>query len=266
MERLKTIGAKSGNCRICRTFAPLTEDHIPPQSLPRIGRFKLHALTDRLSAGSPKYSPRFFQNGVYYKTICEECNSKRLGNEYDPALVNLCNEIDLSAKSNFFVPKTFLIQLNRLTRSFVGHTLAHGLLELEQTPFLKALGDYFLDPGLTFPSELSAYLWPYPFDSQVVGKGMAQIFDFRYRQEPCVFNLIKFYPIGFLCSTAPLPESQTRGLLRIDPLLNSEIDAKTLISFSLSSHPAINWPEAPGKHGCAFHHTELSTAALKPNA
>jgi hypothetical protein len=150
MERIRTIHVESGPCRICGTIGPLTEDHIPPKGIPRMGKFMLHALTDTLGSETKTFSPRLFQNGVFYKTICETCNSTRLGNEYDPSLITLCKDIENASKSNFYLPKSFYVPLNRVARSFVGHTLAHSLVELKSTSFLDSLVEYFLNPHKIF--------------------------------------------------------------------------------------------------------------------
>lgn len=261
MQKIRTIGSKVGKCNICGKLDRLTDDHIPPRGVPNVGPASLHRLVDTMSSQPNKSAPRIFQSGILYRTLCDYCNSKLLGSEYDPSLVRFCKDVHKSSSINYYVPKTFDVKPNRLARCLIGHTLAHGVDQHGIGPVMDVLSQYVLDPASSFPPSYAAYIWIYPYAPQVVAKGVSQIFDYRIRQESSVFNILKFYPIGFLCADSPLPDTQVTRILRLDPFLSEDVDHVCQLTFNLSSHPLPRWPEAPGKHGCVFHHSDFSTLA-----
>lgn len=261
MERLETRGPEIGVCNICGVTSKLTEDHIPPKGVPLVGQAYLSRLVDSLSAERMEKAPRPFQRGVKYRSICAECNNRRLGAHYDPTLVSYCNGLHLSLARNIYAPVSLDVKINRLLRAFVGHLLAHGINQHRMGRIQSVLSDYFLCESERFPSEFFAYCWIYPYKPQIVGHGLGVIFDFRSRNSPFVASVMKFYPIAFMCATDELPLRERQNVLRVDQISSGDIDAIERITLSQTMIPPMMWPEVPGDHGAVFHN-KLGTIAF----
>ena len=238
----------------------MTEDHIPPKGVPLVGQAYLERLTDTLGAERSAKSPRLFQRGVKYRTICAECNNELLGGDYDPVLVKFCKELHSALGQQIYRPVSITVKINRLIRAFIGHLIAHRIGNYRTGNFYSDITDYFLNNSGQFPNSLRAYCWVYPYKSQVVAHGLGSIFDYRNSGSSVIFSLMKFYPIGFLCSIEDLPEIEASQLTRIDHLTTIAIDDAVDVNLNISYIPHGRWPEAPGEHGAVFHNASGTSA------
>ena len=261
MKKIETRGPQVGICNICGTSSKLTEDHVPPKGVPLVGQAYLAKLVDAIGAEKHKKAKRHFQNGVKYRSICADCNSRLLGGQYDPVLVSFCRELHAALATQVYLPVSIEVRINRLMRAFVGHLLAHGLHQHRSGELQSKLTDYFLSETERFPVDLRAYCWVYPYKRQVVAHGLGMIFDFRRSHPPFVASVMKFYPIAFMCSIADLPVKEGQLVTRFDLLTSGMIDACERISLSPTSIPSMSWPEWPGKHGAVFHN-DYGTVAV----
>lgn len=260
MVRLETRGPEIGACNLCGVLTRLTEDHIPPKGVPLVGQAYLERLSASLGAERNQRSGRLFQRGVKYRSICAKCNNELLGHDYDPTLISFCKAVHAALADRVYLPSVFRVQQNRLFRSIIGHLLAHGLNLHRMGPFSSQKTDYFLDPSLPFPADLRLYCWIYPYKVQVVARGIGSIFDFRFKQEPSVFSVVKFFPVAWMCSNADLPPQALSQIVRVDQLSSGDIDDYAEIALSPSNIPHPRWPEAPGDNGAVFHN-DLGTIA-----
>lgn len=85
-EELFPPGPRQGNCRICGTFADLTEEHLPPRGAfnNRRGRdVPVEALLGREELDDPEEG-RWVQGGIRGHVLCHACNNRtgRFGREY----------------------------------------------------------------------------------------------------------------------------------------------------------------------------------------
>ena len=259
--KLNTLGPEEAICNICGIFSRMTKDHIPPKGVPLVGQAYLERLTDTLGADRSARSPKLFQRGIHYRTICEICNSKILGSEYDPVLVNFCKELHSALGKKVHLPISAPVKINRLIRAFVGHLIAHRLGSHRTGKLYSEITDYFINKTTAFPSNLRAYCWVYPYKSQVIAHGIGSIFDHRQPSSSGVFSLMKFYPLGFLCSINDLPEKEASQLTRIDHLTTNSIDDLADINLNISYIPHGRWPEAPGENGAVFHNASGTSAS-----
>ena len=250
--RIQTKGPKNGQCNICGNYGPLTEDHIPPKGVCRIGQVRMMNIVDLLAAERPSKSSRYFQNGVKYRTLCSACNGQRLGLRYDPVLIALSNAVRSCFDSPVHLPVKldFLTKPNRLVRSVVGHLLAHGVGEYRNGTMIEDLTDYFLDEKCPFPANINLYYWVYPYNDQVVVKGAA-LSPF-YWNSFAVFMLLKFFPLGF-CFIVDEPDAWRLPLNRLDVLLSSNVDDEVDIPVEFTNVPPQRWPEAPGNKGMVMY-------------
>lgn len=261
MKRFETRGPEVGTCNLCGAHARLTDDHIPPKGVPRVGQAHLMELVDMLGADRPTRGARLFQSGVKYRSICRTCNNERLGGRCDPALVQFCQAIHAALGQRLYLPIDVTTPLNRVVRGIVGHLLAHDVQTYRRGEVLAALTDYFNEDSAPFPERLQLHAWLYPYNDQVITKAAAGFFDFRYQQSALLFLLIKFYPVGFLITDGVLPPVPWHAS-RLDPLLTPAIDDVRLVRLSASALPPHRWPEAPSDHG-AIIHTRGAAGALR---
>ncbi len=259
--KLETRGPQVGPCNICGTVDRLTEDHIPPKGVPRVGQAYLSRLVDTLGAEKPGKGARLFQNGVKYRSICRSCNGDLLGATYDPHLINFCREVDIAFRDRVHLPTDFIVRPNRLFRSVVGHLLAHGVGLHRTGPFPAIKSDYFLNPTKAFPENLRLYCWVYPYQRQVIARWMTSIFDIRFRTTPFVFSIAKFFPVAWLCADGELPPHVPSGVIRVDQLSTENIDDRATITLSPSNVPPPIWPEAPSGNGIVLLN-RLGTVAI----
>lgn len=261
MKRFETRGPEVGICNLCGAYGPLTDDHIPPKGVPRVGQAYLMELVDLLGAHRPTRGARLFQSGVKYRSICRACNNERLGGRYDPALVRFCQDIHAAMGQRLYVPIDLTAPLNRIVRGVVGHLLAHDVGSYRRGEVLAQLTDYFNNDRARFPERLQLHAWLYPYNDQVITKAAAGFFDFRYQQSPLLFLLIKFYPVGFLITDGALPPIPWLAT-RLDPMLSPDIDEVHDIRLATSGLPPHRWPEAPGDNG-AIMHTQGAAGAVR---
>lgn len=266
MERLQTRGPESGICNICGQTARLTDDHIPPKGVPRVGQVYLDRLSETLGAGKPTSHAREFQRGVKYRSICAICNNERLGSYYDPTLVAFCRDVQTAITQRLYAPTDIRVQQNRLFRSIIGHLLAHGLNTHRTGTLVSSKTDYFLDPTLPFPDDLRLYCWVYPYRPQVVARGLGTIFDFSVARDPVVCSIMKFFPIAWMCSVGDLPAMEAETVMRVDNLATAQIDDHADIVIYPSRIPPSRWPEAPRKNGVVLHNSLGTIAHPKRSA
>jgi len=258
--RVITRGKKVGPCNICGTHSLLTDDHIPPKGISRLGQVAMMDIVDLLSVQRPSKSTRYSQNGVKYRTLCKKCNNERLGLGYDPTLISLANDVRAFLESSLHLPTEMHIPTkpNRLVRSVVGHLLAHGVDEHRNGTMIERLTDYFLDESLPFPPELKLYYWIYPYNDQVIVKGAGV--SLHYWNSFAVFMLLKFFPLSFFFVLDEPPEWRI-PFVRLDTLLTDRIDDEFDVSVSFTGLPPQRWPEAPGDSGMVLY-GEGATGAI----
>lgn len=253
MKRLETRGPAVGVCNICGVNAKLTDDHIPPKGVPRVGQVYLDRLSVALGAKEASRQARMFQRGVKYRSICADCNNVLLGSHYDPTLVAFCQNVQSAVTDLAYAPTSIRVQQNRLFRSVIGHLLAHGLNTHRTGTLVARKTDYFLDTTQAFPSELRLYCWVYPYRPQVVARGLGTVFDFATQRDPVICSILKFFPLAWMCSIGDLPGNETHDVIRVDHLSTGALDDTTEIVIAPSILPPSRWPEAPRVNGAVLH-------------
>jgi hypothetical protein len=116
-KRNKSHQPTIGYCNICNQQAILTWDHVPPKGSIKLTPVEIRAFLDTIgeSDGIPVeyygdyshrrqfHQRRFSQNGVKYRSICAECNNKRLGARYDPEVKRVSDEVATLVRSRIEV-------------------------------------------------------------------------------------------------------------------------------------------------------------------
>ena len=253
MKRLKysTRAKPHGPCNICGAVGQLTDDHIPPKGCPGVSTVRMHQLFRVLVDGSVPHLGRQAQGGVKYRTLCGDCNSKRLGVEYDPDLILLAQDVDriLSALNvGITLPSHTLVRIRpqRVLRSVIGHILAAGVERLADGDWDLELVEYFMNSHLLFPACARIHYWIYPFQQQVVIRDACflSLLESDKGKNPTLFMCIKFYPLAFLI--VDYRDNNYRfNLPCLSEYGSMLLDAEVQLPLYLKNFPRETWPEAP---------------------
>lgn len=247
-NRIHIRGPKVGFCVICGEHGKLSRDHVPPKGCNNFSETELRFLTEKKNE-----KRSFSQGGTHFRSICEACNSKRLGAMYDPDLINWANEISSSVKLAFTkrlsLPRDINIWIKpqKIGRAVVGHLLAAASISKTQQPSInnpmdKPLREYFLNPKAPFPESYELYYWPYPYRPQVVVKYFGKM-NINTKTK-MIGHTLKFPPLGFMLSY----KNKDYRNLNIPKLIEEKdmgLDEPRCISLDLSSIPEQHFPEFP---------------------
>lgn len=247
---------KFGHCAICTERRTLTRDHVPPRSTGRNRRLTVRSLLDHLRADLRR--DRYSQGGVYFDSICSECNERRLGGEYDPELKRLANAMSqaLSATGDLGLslpnPARLACKPQRVARAVAGHLLAavrnEGIGQAPRdTPIANALRRYFLHPSEALPARFQVLCWPYTGGRIVVARTVVKMESRR----PYVMEILKFRPLGFCIVDSP-PAGLDFHATCLLPDRTISLDEEALVPFEMRKRIDPTLPEAPGESGATF--------------
>ncbi|MEG0892708.1 MAG: hypothetical protein RR998_05110 [Oscillospiraceae bacterium] len=191
-------------CNICGLEKPLSADHVPPKCCSNKGTINFYQLFQKNI--NPDKKPGQAQKGIYFKTICEKCNNELLGNQLDPFLGNLQEQIiNATSQCTSLSDDIFVnIQINKVCRSVIGHLLAafphyyDGGIEPE-------LRNYFLTKSLRKIVGQHLYLWinneKKVAISRNIGIAMDPVFD------GSLISLLKFPGAAFMLSNKEIDDN-----------------------------------------------------------
>ena len=252
-KRVQNKGHKVGFCAICGDKGPLSRDHVPPRGCNNLNDVEISALLP--SENSAKVGTTS-QGGTHYRTLCATCNSTRLGTYYDPALIDLSNEITalaLGAKRRKLALSRSIypfIRPQRIARAVVGHVLAGLAVEetnqgLLSSPISDSLRSYFLDDTAGLPDDLEIYYWVYPSRRQVLIKNVGKsLTNSAGKREVAFGHVFKFLPLSFwLVFNGSNQESDL-----VKPLIRDKtmaLDGVEQVEIDLHRVPPLDFPEAP---------------------
>jgi hypothetical protein len=230
---------KKSICNLCRGEADLTWDHVPPKGGILVRPVEIQTAMTRLT-GRPARGV-ISQNGVKYRTICKRCND-HIGAEYDPTMNAFSKSVGRYVKSTLRVPNVvrFATKPQRLLKALLAHLVA-AKVEIEDTTFDRAARGYALDPTAKLPDDITVFYWVYPYDETVVMRDFAMFTPRGTFKQPAVFQLLKSFPVAFLCSTA----STYDGLDRLSLFRRCELDEEVEIPVRLLPAREPHWPETP---------------------
>ncbi|MHA1170293.1 MAG: hypothetical protein ACTSRU_20900, partial [Candidatus Hodarchaeales archaeon] len=114
-----------GICKICLQEKELSEDHVPPQGGIVIEPIEIRNAFDSVLKANLGRDYYISQNGVKFKTICKECNSK-LGRLYDKDLNEFSIGVGRYISSSLKTPEVirYRTKPNSIIRAILGHLLA----------------------------------------------------------------------------------------------------------------------------------------------
>jgi hypothetical protein len=242
-----------GPCNICLIPSKLTEDHVPPKGVLKVPQVDLFHIQDLLSSERPigKRRAKHMQSGVLYRSICTECNSKRLGATYDPHLISLANSLTEILKARIQLPRIINVATfpGMVTRAVLGHLLAVGIERTERTPLLDEVREFVIDQSKPMPAGIRVHYWIYPYTRQIALRDAAIMLDF-FKTNIVIWSL-KFFPVGFLVTWDTEDRSAIPEYCFNDFMIGSGMHPAD-VQFRLSNIPNQFWPEAPTDSSAIF--------------
>lgn len=181
------------------------------------------------------------QNGIKYRTICKSCN-EHIGAEYDPTLNTFSKSVGLYVKSTLRIPREVghKTKPQRLLKSLIAHLVA-AKVEIEDTTFDQQARAYALDPDAKLPADINVFYWVYPYDVTVVMRDFAMFTPRGTFRDPAVFQLIKSFPVAFLCTNA----ASYAGLHSLSPFRDCELDDEVDLARNFFPVHERQFPETP---------------------
>lgn len=234
--------ATYGDCRICLKYSKLTDDHVPPQGGTEIEAVEIQNALDFLTGRHDK--PNYFisQNGVKFKTLCERCNNYELGKKFDPVLNKFAIDVGKFLNSKLYLPDKVEIETkpNSLIRAVLGHLLA-AKTELDKSDFDSAVRGFIFNENKPMPDNINIFYWVYPFRITVICRDFAMPVKRGRFDKLGYFNLIKYFPIGYLISD----RNDYEGLDSLNQFRRSKPSEVASIPVQLNFRKPWTWPEAP---------------------
>jgi hypothetical protein len=193
------LGLPRGYCRICGIEKDLSVDHVPP-------RHGGNATAVIVTCGGHE---TLSQNGIYFRTICEDCNSRILGLQADKEYVRVFKEAEGYARYLEVYPaRTIDVQANGLLllQSIFGHLLAASVpanqvdllaKPLDYSPFFETIRQFVIG-NATLDNRVVCNYWFYNSSITRLNLYFLNSPDFihhpDYRVQGSTF---KAYPFGF---------------------------------------------------------------------
>lgn len=240
---VETRGPKSGQCNLCGTHGPLTEDHTPPKGCYKPNQVELRSILHRLSSSTLDRKSTLSQNGVKFRTICAYCNNTLLGSLYDPPFINFVNQIANYLKSQLELPDLVTVkgQPQAIARSLLGHMAAQGVNRYKKGLDTETFRNYILDVSSPLPGNIRIYYWPHPHQSHIMVRDAA--YGSTKNNTAFLFWLLKFFPLAFMVTWDEL--SLIPRLDNFDRWRNLPFETQSEIPILLRPPVNENWPEAP---------------------
>lgn len=253
-ERIQTKGPKVGFCTICRVFGNLTVDHVPPQGCHNVSKMVIQSVLPSTNESS---ASNISQSGTKFRTLCADCNNKKLGASYDPSLIAFVNsvirQVRFTQEHRQHLPPVIHVTIRpqRIARAIIGHLLAaNAVKEVEKnspgSELDELLRNYFLDPSISFPVEWDLYFWPYFSRRQIVLKylSLADTSSPNITESSILGHVIKFLPLGFWL-VLKQPHPNNIHLPNIFEKKDARIDDEFMVSMDLRNAPPMVFPESP---------------------
>ena len=229
----KNKGKKIGKCNICGQEAELTWDHVPPKFCFNTEKVKYNKILDIHNSKPLKES----QNGVKFRSICNDCNNRLLGSKYDKEYKKL---VDLLY--NLYTSKTKLepyvdiegLQVNKIARAIVGHFLA-SKSSFSNNLFEKKLRDYFLDETKLPPKEMSLLYYVYIYNTIIIMRDFIpkKMDNHQYKIPSGFMSCINSFPLAFILVDKP---DDKCGLYDLFDYCTNNIDETIKIRIDLLSY------------------------------
>lgn len=254
------IGGTRGPCVLCQNYSDLTVSHTPPKSAGNDRDLLGNSYLASASYDGEGLLKRRFKNGLSFRTLCADCNS-RLGGCEDKVLEKFFNDARKTLSSNIIFPSPFTritTKPNLLIRGVLAHVATSNDSGM-RTTFSDDVSALFFRkvPLRTFP--WNVFLWPYVGNAQTVIRDIGLVDFVSHRTD--VVQVLKLAPLGFVMTANP----HFGGLARLNTWITNHDDEEREIPYILShgeSHP--HWPAHPGDTGAAIFSSKSTSVIAFP--
>lgn len=239
-DYVKVKRSQTGACNICQTQADLKWDHVPPQGGINVAPLDQYTILERLAGRSLDPNRMLTQNGVKYRTLCQQCNSKLLGGGYDQTLNEFALTIGRLLKTKLHLPRhvSVVTKPARLLRSLFGHLLA-AKAGLEHMKPDEAMRQYVLDPAARLPPDLNVFYFVYPYPDVVVIRDVVMLARRGRFDSKGMFSILKYFPIAYVVANL----KQYEGLQSLSFHCPHDLDQEVDIQIPLRTPRPRDWPE-----------------------
>lgn len=245
---VKNRRERVGPCNICRNEVSLSWDHIPPRGSLKLAAVEMGSLMQVFSGTTEARKGAISQNGLKFRTICQECNSK-IGTLFDPTLNELSQSVTKVAQSKLYLPKIVAIKTSpqRLIRGVLSHLLA-AKISTDEVQFDSDLRQCIFDLSRPIPSDVHIFYWLYPYQYTIIIRD-ALIPAVRGSFKTfALSHVLKSLPIGYLISNT----SRYEGLPELTYYRNAHPDETVSIPIQTDQIRHEFWPEMPERGNVIF--------------
>ncbi len=253
-KRIRQMNSKEGICNLCLHYFPsLTDDHVPPRGSIQPRKVGLRSLSSFVNPVDHYIKDKISQNGVKFRTLCNQCNNRRLGKELDPALNEFSGRIAhiIRNAERFTFPTQIPVSCKpqKIARSIFGHLLASELRKNMKSapaagPKRDLMRSYVMDSMLDLPQEFNIFFWPFRADYQVILSGTALLKG----NQVIKGDFLKYFPLSFWityeASSSFLDSMRPYELLVRTTGFHEE--RETLVWTGFQNSIRTDWPESPG--------------------
>ena len=221
---------KEDLCNICGKYKRLTWDHVPPKCCNNHYPIKTNPWTKGMPQES-KYAKKY-QNGIRFRSLCEECNNKILGANFDIILEEFSNQIIQKMNNSSSIVK-IPIKVNRLCRAICGHILATKNYYDNESLIDKELRKYVLDEKKLPPEGMSLLYWVYPYSTIIIMRDFCacSIYN-KYEFPKGMLSIVNSFPCAYIIST----KKEECGLFDLFNVCSSNIDEVVELSVDCRSY------------------------------
>lgn len=247
-----------GICSICKSDGHLSEDHIPPKSCGNTGKVYYYSFAPN---SHNFYKKRISQNGIKFRTICSQCNSK-LGALYDKELTLFRECVINSINGN---PTKVEIYPIKVIKCIVGHLLAAS--SFSEDVISEEMREFYLNNDNSsikkFASKYSLLCFYYPykdsifilknyFPNEIIGP---------YRIFNSILSSMYFFPFAFiLCEKKK--ELSTHDILNL--IFGEQLDL-SVTDWTISNGAELppTWPAIINDHQFILFSNDLNFSVYK---
>jgi hypothetical protein len=227
-----------GRCNICAKIKKLSWDHVPPKGGIQITPTELESVFERLT-NQIDSRPVISQNGLKFRTICSECNS-RLGSQYDPTLNDFAIGVGRYLTTTLKVPSVVQYRTKPvlLIRALLGHLLA-AKAEFDHVIFDERVRGFIFDETKQVPPDIHVFYWVYPYEKTLIMRDVLMPAVRGRFQNWGFFHILKYFPIAYLVTDVTRYEGLDEITVhrRLAPSDDADIPIK------LTRINSADWPE-----------------------
>ncbi|EGR2303285.1 metal-binding protein [Vibrio parahaemolyticus] len=203
-ERINHSRIIQGYCLICGKHGRLSIDHVPPKGAVTITKVEQIHISEVSGYQSAKIKAVPSTNGSKFRTICQKCNSERLGAN-DKEVARVHRELTEKIRNYFSDPfnpyNVISIEIDpiKYARAMIGHILSATSVEEcknepEGSPYFDPLKRFVLGDDFALDESHDIHYWFYPSDRHI----SAKMIGFFNEGHACPLSILSFYPIAFL--------------------------------------------------------------------